>query len=212
MSEPSTSGGSSTRSGRGGAVSLVLTATDTGGLAVFIERQVGAEWELLAGELPRPGAATRRPSAGRPRNRHCCSWHGRLLPSRPAPRPSAGAAIGLGMASRRSWGRGGLGRSAPSSSADRPRRAHRTQYPKDHAEEDQVDTDCPKDGVTPKRTATIRQMMPTVIKCASDDRVTRRRDSIRRAADRAAEAFLFGCVKRCPHEASRAVSLGLVHG
>ena len=34
MSEPSTSGGSSTRSGRGGAVSLVLTATDTGGLAV----------------------------------------------------------------------------------------------------------------------------------------------------------------------------------
>ncbi len=29
--------------------------------------------------------------------------------------------------------------------------AHRTQYPKDHAKDDQDDTDCPKDGVTPKK-------------------------------------------------------------
>ena len=29
--------------------------------------------------------------------------------------------------------------------------AHRTQYPKDQAEDDQDDTDCPKDGVTPKK-------------------------------------------------------------
>ena len=29
--------------------------------------------------------------------------------------------------------------------------AHRTQYPKDHAKDDQDNTDCPKDGVTPKK-------------------------------------------------------------
>ena len=125
-------------------------------VAVWPENRIGMRVRVVERVLRAPsGLVGSFPeSAANRRNRSICP--SRL--DRPIPGDSGPIGLQSGCSLRRP---SGLRRTRPRSTRLVTRlvivtptahgAAHRTQYPKDQAEDDQDDTDCPKDGVTPKK-------------------------------------------------------------